>query len=149
MCPDLVVTGKYGRQNPFFVAPAWAAYIRPAVAEMVVSTALGHRILQGVNRSSSERGALATKLQHHRGAAIRLMAEELTHDAMQASDELLVCVLVFLLAEVSFISSSHSIGEQNIDSYLDSTIYIIKLATTCRCGGGHCQRSRWPCCTDT
>lgn len=156
ICPDLVVTGRYGHQNPFFVVPTFAAYIRPAVAEMVVSTALGHRILQGVNRSGSDRGVLATKLQHHRGAAIRLMAEDLTRDAMQTSNEILVCVLVFLLAEVSMFDQhgARSIivlqpitKVADIASHPDSAVHFVKLATACRCGRGHRQCARRTWCT--
>jgi hypothetical protein len=68
---------------------------------MVVSTALGHRILQSGDSSGPHRVALATKLQQHRGSAIRLMVEDLATDGRQTSDEMLACVLVFLFAEVS------------------------------------------------
>ncbi|KFG78744.1 C6 zinc finger domain protein [Metarhizium anisopliae] len=97
--PDLLATNQRASDNPFFVPPAAAAYILPAVAEIVVSTALGHRILQSRQCSTSDRVALATKLQHHRGLAIRLMADVLATDGMRTSDEMLACVLVFLFAE--------------------------------------------------
>ncbi|KAG8416064.1 hypothetical protein J3459_013823 [Metarhizium acridum] len=107
ICPDLLATNKRACENPFFAPPAAAAHILPAIAEMVVSTALGHRILQSSHCSTSDRVALATKLQHHRGLAIRLMADVLATDGMRTSDEMLACVLVFLFAEIQqSISSS-------------------------------------------
>lgn len=114
--------------------PAAAAYILPAIAEIVVSTALGHRILQSRQCSTSDRVALATKLQHHRGLAIRLMADVLATDGMRTSDEMLACVLVFLFAEVS--TTLRSFGEASSDRLVlfpDTTIHFILLATTCGC----------------
>lgn len=114
--------------------PAAAAYILPAVAEIVVSTALGHRIVQSRQCSTSDRVALATKLQHHRGLAIRLMADVLATDGMRTSDEMLACVLVFLFAEVS--TTLRSVGEASSDRlalFPDTTIHFILLATTCGC----------------
>lgn len=114
------------------------AYIRPAVAEMVISTALGHRILQSVQLPGAERGTLAIKLQHHRGSAIRMMAEDLARDDMRTSDEILVCVLVFLLAEVSeyFPLAKPTLSRllAKLTSLSDSAIHFLVMATACRCG---------------
>ncbi|KID84335.1 C6 zinc finger domain protein [Metarhizium guizhouense ARSEF 977] len=112
--PDLLATNKRACDNPFFVPPAAAAYILPAIAGIVVSTALGHRILQSRPCSTSDRVALATKLQHHRGLAIRLMADVLATDGMRTSDEMLACVLVFLFAEIQ--QSISSCWRQHVDA---------------------------------
>ncbi|KID96146.1 C6 zinc finger domain protein, partial [Metarhizium majus ARSEF 297] len=112
--PDLLATNKRACDNPFFVPPAAAAYIIPAIAEIVISSALGHRILQSRQCSTSDRVALATRLQHHRGLAIRLIADVLATDGTRTSDEMLACVLVFLVAEIQ--QSISSCWRQHVDA---------------------------------
>ncbi|KAK2603602.1 hypothetical protein QQS21_004183 [Conoideocrella luteorostrata] len=132
ICPEMLVAGNCGLQNPFYVPSLAVANVHPAVAEMLKSSALAHRILQGAERPSSDRAVLATKLQRHRGAAIRLMAQDLANDASHTSFQFLVCVLVFLLIEIQqSISSSWR-------SHVDAALVIIdrhgglgRLLATC------------------
>jgi hypothetical protein len=51
------------------------------------------------------RQAWWTRLHHHRGLAIRLMNEEIAKVDTRATDTLITTVLVFLIGEVSVMSS--------------------------------------------
>ncbi|KAJ6445169.1 Na/K ATPase alpha 1 subunit [Purpureocillium lavendulum] len=96
----MLATGMRGAHNPFFTPLSAVSDLPAPIKEAMISTALGHRILQSRDeRPSEETTILATRLQKHRGAAIRLLADALTQPQTQTSDALIVSIFVFLLAE--------------------------------------------------
>jgi len=101
ICPDMLATGLTGSHNPFFTSLSVAADLPEPIKEALISTALGHRILQSSNeRPGDETAILATRLQTHRGAAIRTLADALSQPKTQTSDAVIVSIFVFLLSEV-------------------------------------------------
>ncbi|RSL45586.1 hypothetical protein CEP53_010699 [Fusarium sp. AF-6] len=107
ICPDLVANGAGGGSNcPFILHPSEAPYIPTAIRHTMVSIALAHRVLQSEQGFEADRALFSTRLQKHRGAAIRHLASDLVPGS-QPDTITLVSILTFLLAEVqqSFSSS--------------------------------------------
>ncbi|KAK1832600.1 arginine metabolism regulation protein II [Podospora conica] len=102
VCPDLVATGKGGQANPFFLPRCIVSQLPRSAVLTVVSTAIGHRLLQShaPPTSPSARAALTTKLQHHRGESIRALTADLAEQDKQLTDGTLGAVLALLLAEI-------------------------------------------------
>ncbi|KAM0426418.1 hypothetical protein ACHAPT_008465 [Fusarium lateritium] len=75
ICPDLVANGSGATtKSPFIIPLADAPYAPAAVRHSLVSAALAHRILQSEQGFEQDRAILSTRLQTHRGAAIRHLA---------------------------------------------------------------------------
>lgn len=103
ICPDLVANGAGGGSNcPFILHPSEAPYIPTAIRHTMVSIALAHRVLQSEQGFEADRALFSTRLQKHRGAAIRHLASDLIPGS-QPDTTTLVSILTFLLAEVSHI----------------------------------------------
>lgn len=102
VCPDLVATGKGGQANPFFLPTCIISQLPRSALLTVVSTAIGHRLLQShsLRASAFDRSALTTKLHHHRGESIRALTADLAEQDKQLSDATLGAVLALLLLEV-------------------------------------------------
>ncbi|KAM5341582.1 hypothetical protein ACJ41O_014613 [Fusarium nematophilum] len=98
VCPDLIASGSSAR-SPFFMPLAEAPFIPAPIRHSIVSIALAHRILQSEQGFESDRAVLSTRLQTHRGAAIRHLAGHLKPGS-QASGLTLASILTFLLAEL-------------------------------------------------
>ncbi|VUC27311.1 unnamed protein product [Clonostachys rosea] len=99
--PDLVATGDPSLNNPFMVAAGFASVIPPVIAEVIICTALGHRMVQSVQSLEADRNAMAVKLRRRRGAAIRAVAKDLSHQEAQWHDRTLISVVLLLLSEHS------------------------------------------------
>jgi len=81
--------------------PANTRFTPRACIESVICTALCHRILQLTDgQTASEKAILSTKLQKHRGEAIRQLTALLANSEEQTSDATLASVLTLLLAEI-------------------------------------------------
>ncbi|KAM5351185.1 hypothetical protein ACJ41O_003908 [Fusarium nematophilum] len=107
ICPDLVANGAGGGPNcPFILHPTEAPYIPQAMRHTMVSIALAHRVLQSEQGFEADRALFSTRLQRHRGAAIRHLAADLQSGA-EPDPTTLASILTFLLAEIqqSFSSS--------------------------------------------
>ncbi|UNI17046.1 hypothetical protein JDV02_003424 [Purpureocillium takamizusanense] len=101
ICPDMLATGVTGSHNPFFTPLSTVGDLPDSIKEALISSALGHRILQSSSeRPGDETAVLATRLQTHRGAAIRTLADALSQPKTQTSDAMIVSIFVFLLAEI-------------------------------------------------
>lgn len=74
-------------------------YLPASVRQCMISFALTHRILQSEDGFHSDRAMLSTRLQTHRGEAIRRLAIELQATSL-ANAAVLACVMTFLFAEV-------------------------------------------------
>ena len=68
---------------------------------------MGHRLIRSYASPlpPSDRAALATRLQKHRGECIRALTADLAEQNTQMSDGTLGAVLALLLSEVSYPSS--------------------------------------------
>ncbi|CAH0042751.1 unnamed protein product [Clonostachys rhizophaga] len=99
--PDLVATGDSSLDNPFIVPAGLASVIPPGIAEVIICTALGHRMVQFVQGFEADRNAMAVKLRRHRGAAISAVASGLSHHEAQWHDKTLISVVLLLLSEHS------------------------------------------------
>ncbi|KAH7129958.1 fungal-specific transcription factor domain-containing protein [Dactylonectria estremocensis] len=107
ICPDMIATGRGGDpKGPLFVPIESTPHLPANIRHTLVSIALSHRILQFEDGFESDRAALSTKLQAHRGSAIRHLAIQLKTGA-QASDVTLASVLIFLFAEIQHTLSSN------------------------------------------
>ncbi|KAF4461505.1 C6 zinc finger domain-containing [Fusarium albosuccineum] len=75
ICPDMVANDPHSSyQSPFILQLAQAPKMPPAIGHSIVSIAFAHRILQSEQGFESDRAVLATRLQTHRGTAIRHLA---------------------------------------------------------------------------
>ncbi|KAJ4311385.1 hypothetical protein N0V84_010478 [Fusarium piperis] len=75
ICPDLVANGSGATtKSPFIIPLANAPYAPATIRHCLVSSALAHRILQSEHEFKEDRAILASRLQTHRGAAIRHLA---------------------------------------------------------------------------
>ncbi|PWI71737.1 hypothetical protein PCL_11831 [Purpureocillium lilacinum] len=116
ICPDMLATGLTGSHNPFFTSLSVAADLPEPIKEALISTALGHRILQSSNeRPGDETAILATRLQTHRGAAIRTLADALSQPKTQTSDAVIVSIFVFLLSETQIQQSISTNWRHHLD----------------------------------
>ncbi|KND89985.1 hypothetical protein TOPH_05269 [Tolypocladium ophioglossoides CBS 100239] len=100
MCPNKMATGAACAKNPFYMSAAAVQGLPLPVVKLLTAGALGHRILQNGDRPGSDSAVLATRLQTHRGAALRLVAETLAEPAAQTSNVTLLCVYVLLITEI-------------------------------------------------
>ncbi|KAI8721232.1 Zn(2)-C6 fungal-type domain-containing protein [Fusarium sp. LHS14.1] len=86
ICPDLVANGAGGGSNcPFILHPSEAPYIPTAIRHTMVSIALAHRVLQSEQGFEADRALFSTRLQKHRGAAIRHLASDLVQQSFSSS----------------------------------------------------------------
>ncbi|CAI6042837.1 unnamed protein product [Clonostachys chloroleuca] len=99
--PDLVATGDRSPDNPFIVQAGFASAIPLVIVEVIICTALGHRMVQSVQGFEVDRNAMAVKLRRHRGAAISAVASGLSHKEAQWQDKTLISVVLLLLSEHS------------------------------------------------
>ncbi|KAH6884496.1 fungal-specific transcription factor domain-containing protein [Thelonectria olida] len=100
ICPDLEVVGPAGiSESPFFVQFASASDLPASIRQTMVSIALAHRILQFEPGFESDRATLSTRLQIHRGGAIKELAREVKA-CSEANIATLAAVLTFLFAEI-------------------------------------------------
>ncbi|CAG9977252.1 unnamed protein product [Clonostachys byssicola] len=99
--PDLVATGDRSLNNPFIVGTGLTSVIPPVIAEVIICTALGHRMVQSVQCSEADRNAMAVKLRRHRGAAISAVASGLSQKEAQWHERTLISVVLLLLSEHS------------------------------------------------
>lgn len=127
VCPDLDALGGEMSRSPYYLPEQYISYMLPPVIESLTCVALGHRILQSVdNLDSKDSMILAKRLQSHRGKAISLLSAELRNPDTQTSDETLVCILIFLLSEVTLIVL-YILLRLNLS---DSTVYFSNMAAT-------------------
>ena len=145
VCPDLVATGKGGRTNPFYL-PTCVIHRLPRSAVLnVVSTAIGHRLMRSYARPlpPSDRAALATRLQKHRGESIRALTADLAEQNTQMSDGTLGAVLALLLSEVSCpFSHFPPPGDPVSDPRTDPTNVFSLVATAPQRCSNHHQPAR-------
>ncbi|KAF4437156.1 C6 zinc finger domain-containingprotein [Fusarium austroafricanum] len=92
--PDLSGISLEGAASPFMIPPSYVAQIPPAMAQILISSALGHRILQTTDGFQHERNSMAMNLRQCRGEALRLIRKELTGDR-----DSIMPILCLLLSE--------------------------------------------------
>uniref|UniRef100_A0A8H7NPU0 Zn(2)-C6 fungal-type domain-containing protein n=1 Tax=Bionectria ochroleuca TaxID=29856 RepID=A0A8H7NPU0_BIOOC len=119
--PDLVATGDRSPDNLFIVAAGFVSVIPPVIAEVIICTALGHRMVQCVQGFEADRNAMAVKLRRHRGAAISAVASGLSHQEAQWHDRTLISVVLLLLSEIQ-----HSLSP-NWWQHLDGAYALIDM----------------------
>ncbi|KAI9147470.1 Endoglucanase cel12B [Paramyrothecium foliicola] len=104
ICPDMVATGL-GTATPFYLSLDGVGHMPPAVAETIMSAALGHRIQMLNDNFISSKNILLGRFETHRSNAIHLIGQKLTVPGGASDPKVLVSVLSFLLAEEQFSSS--------------------------------------------
>lgn len=98
-----MIENRFSKENnPFYVGEHKTGSIRPAVSELLISAALGHRILQSAERPRLETAILTERLYYHRMRATRMLSEDLAGSAGYISDGTINLVLTILLIEVRF-----------------------------------------------
>lgn len=119
ICPDMEAIGPAGvPKSPYFLHLASASNLPPSIRHTIISIALAHRILQSEQGFEADRAALSTRLQTHRGGAIRELAQEVKARS-QTNLVTLACVLTFLFAEVRVCCADYSFPPR---SYLIRTL---------------------------
>ncbi|CAG7556482.1 unnamed protein product [Fusarium equiseti] len=78
IAPDLSGIRLGRAVTPFIVPSSYVSCIPPAIAQTLICSALGHRILQTAEGFERERSAMALNLRQCRGKALQLVRKELT-----------------------------------------------------------------------
>lgn len=95
IAPDLSGI-SLGRAVTHFIVPSsYVSWIPPAIAQTLICSALGHRILQTAEGFERERSAMALNLRQCRGKALQLVRKELT-----GGRDSIMPILCLLLSEV-------------------------------------------------
>ncbi|KAL5611133.1 hypothetical protein FOBRF1_007250 [Fusarium oxysporum] len=95
IAPDLSGKCLEGAASPFIIPPSYVPWIPPAIAQTLICSALGHRILQTTEVFQRERNAMALNLQQCRGEALRLVRRELT-----GARDSIMPILCLVLSEI-------------------------------------------------
>ncbi|SPO04657.1 uncharacterized protein DNG_07342 [Cephalotrichum gorgonifer] len=98
--PDLNWTGDTDVNNPYLIPLAHVSAMPDSIIQTIICSSLGHRIMQLQDAPQQDQRTLATRLQSHRGKALRVIAQQLCDPREQTSDVTLAAVIVLLLVEI-------------------------------------------------